>query len=516
MSEAATPPAIQIGQPASAALSHAEIMRVMAGVMICILLAALDQTVVIPALPAIASELGAYSQLSWIVAAYLITSTISTPIYSKLSDIFGRRRLLIVCIALFMATSVLCAVAQSLNQLVWFRALQGLGGGGLMALTQAAIADVMSPRQRARYQAYISLVWAVSSVSGPLVGGFLAESLSWRWIFWINLPVGATAMWACHNGLRRLAPPVLSGKPRLDVIGMLLLSGALSFLLLALGWGGGVYAWGSYQILSLVGFGIVLFLLLILQELRVTDPLLPPRVFTSRSYVASVIVSTLMSLLLFMCLFTIPLYFQLERGATAAQSGIYLVPFLLANAAGNVAGSRYARRFGTLRGEMRVASFLCCVGLISLAVLPLDAPVWMIIVAMVVIGPGIGGCFIGSMMGGQNALRAKDIGAGTGALLVLRSVGGASGSTLAGTIIASGLVAIQKAGNPAHSMQRGATALADATNGGLNGAATHLGWAFGMVYAVAAVFAAITFAVTLWMPDARLRELPLLAGQISE
>jgi MFS family permease len=135
-------------------------MRVMAGVMICILLAALDQTVVIPALPAIASELGAYSQLSWIVAAYLITSTISTPIYSKLSDIYGRRRLLIVCIALFIATSMLCAVAQSLNQLVWFRALQGLGGGGLMALTQAAIADVMSPRERGRYQGYISAVWS--------------------------------------------------------------------------------------------------------------------------------------------------------------------------------------------------------------------------------------------------------------------------------------------------------------------------------------------------------------------
>jgi cyanate permease len=320
-------------------------------------------------------------------------------------------------------------------------------------------------------------------------------------------------MWACHNGLRRLSPPVLSGKPRLDVVGMLLLSGALSFLLLALGWGGGVYAWGSYQILSLVGVGIVLFLLLILQELRVNDPLLPPRVFTSKSYVASVIVSTLMSLLLFMCLFTIPLYFQLARGATTAQSGIYLAPFMLANAAGNVAGSRYARRFGTLRGEMRVASFLCFVGLISLAVLPLDAPVWTIVVAMVVTGPGIGGCFIGSMMGGQNALRAKDIGAGTGALLVLRSVGGASGSTLAGTIIASGVIAIQKTGGPA---QRGATALADAARSGLNGAATHLGWGFGMVYAVAAVFAAITFAVTLWMPNARLRELPHLAGQISE
>jgi MFS family permease len=181
----------QIHLHAGSALSHAEIMRVVWGAMICILLAALDQTVVIPALPSIAGELGGYKQLSWIVAAYLITSTISTPIYGKLSDIYGRRRLLVACIAIFVVTSILCAMAQSLTQLIWFRALQGLGGGGLMALTQATLADVMSPRERGRYQAYIAAVWAVSSVSGPLVGGFMAEDISWRSIFWINLPVGA-------------------------------------------------------------------------------------------------------------------------------------------------------------------------------------------------------------------------------------------------------------------------------------------------------------------------------------
>jgi EmrB/QacA subfamily drug resistance transporter len=513
MSEASIAPASPIRQPASSGLSHAEIMRVMSGVLICILLAALDQTVVIPALPAIGSELGAYSQLSWIVAAYLITSTISTPIYSKFSDIYGRRRLLIICIGLFIATSMLCAVAQSLNQLIWFRALQGLGGGGLMALTQAAIADVMSPRERGRYQVYISAVWAITSISGPLVGGFMVQTLSWRWIFWINLPIGAIAMWACHNGLRRLSPPGLSSKPRLDVIGMLLLSGSLSLLLLALGWGGDVYAWGSYQIMTLVAAGLVLLVLLVLQELRVNDPLLPPRVFKSKSYVGNVTVSTLMSLLLFMCLFAIPMFFQIARGTTAAQSGFYLAPFMLSSAAGNVAGSRYAKRFGTMRGEMRVASFSCCMGLILLATLPLDAPVWAILIAMIVTGAGIGGSFIGSMMGGQNALSARDTGAGTGALLVLRSVGGASGSSLAGAIIASGLIAIHKTGTatamPAtHPMQYGAAALANAAN---SGATTHLGWGFGMVYAVAAMFAAIAFAVTLWMPNTRLREAPHFA-----
>jgi EmrB/QacA subfamily drug resistance transporter len=485
MLKALAPP---LGRPAASGLSHADLMRVMTGAMICVLLAAIDQTVVIPALPAIGSELGSYRQLSWVVAAYLITSTVSTPIYGKLSDLYGRRRLLLACIAVFVATSILCAAARSLDQLIWYRALQGLGGGGLVALTQAAIADVMSPRERGRYQGYLSAVWAVASVSGPLFGGFIAQSFSWRWIFLINLPVGVAAMWACQRGLRRFKPPMLSQQPRLDIAGMLLLAGALSVLLLALAWGGNVYAWTSLQILGLVGSGFCLLLLLIVQELRAHDPLLPPRVFANASYVTSAVVSTFTSLLLFMCLFTIPLYFQLSRGATPAQSGIYVAPFMLASAVGNLAGSRWAGRVGTLRGGLRMSSALCCVGLILLALLPLNAPNWTVVAAMLVTGPGVGGCLIGSIMNAQNALIAQDIGSGTGALLVLRSVGGASGSTLAGSIIASGLMAV------AHTARATAAHIA-----GLEAR-------FGMVYAIAAAFAAITFLVTLWMPNVPLRD----------
>lgn len=481
------------------------------GVMICILLAALDQTAVIPAVPAIGHDLGAYTQLSWIVAAYLITSTISTPIYAKLSDIYGRRRLLITCLAAFIVTSMACGAAQSLNALIWFRALQGLGGGGLMALTQAAIADVVSPRERGRYQGYISAVWALASLSGPIIGGIVAQAVSWRWIFWINLPIGAAAMWVCRNGLRRLSPPAHPGKPKLDIAGMLLLAIALSLLLLALGWGGSIYAWGSPQILGLVALGCCLLLLLVAQELRARDPLLPPRVFASSSYVTNIAVSTLASLLLFMCLFTIPLYFQFVRGASAAQSGIYVAPFMLSSAAGNVAGSRWARHFGTMRGGLRIATGLIFSGLIFLALLPPDAPVWMVIAGMAATGPGIGACLIGSIMSAQNALSAKDIGAGTGALLVLRSVGGASGSTLAGAIIASALTGLQQAAAStaalaAHPMQRGAAVMARTAGDGLTATAAHLGRGFGMVYITAAVFAAVSFAVTLRMPNTPLRE----------
>lgn len=217
----------------ASAFSHSGALRVISGVILCILLAALDQTVVIPALPAIASDFGAYEQLSWVIAAYLITSTISTPIYGKLSDTYGRRRLLLVAISIFIATSILCALAQSLPQLIWFRALQGLGGGGLMALAQAAIADGVPPRERGRYQGYLSAVWAVASVSGPIVGGLVTEHWSWHWIFWINLPLGTVAMWACHKGLKRLNPSQKVERSRIDLMGMVILTGAISCLLLA-------------------------------------------------------------------------------------------------------------------------------------------------------------------------------------------------------------------------------------------------------------------------------------------
>jgi len=491
--------------------SHAEILRVILGVMVCIFLAALDQTVVIPALPAIASDLGAFRQLSWIVAAYLITSTISAPIYGKLSDIYGRRRMLMACISIFIATSMLCGAVQSLNQLIWSRALQGLGGGGLMALAQSAIADVVSARARGRYQGYISAVWAITSLCGPVVGGFMVQSLSWRWIFWINLPIGALAMWACQNALHRLPPPVRAGKLQLDIVGMLLLSGAITAWLLVLGWGGTVYAWRSYEILGLVILGFCLLLLLIGQELRSHNPLLPPRLFQSQSYVASLTVSTLTSVLIFMCLLTVPLYFQLARGSTAAQSGTYLVPFMLSSAAGNIAGSRCGRHFGTFRGALRIATTLCVSGFTLLAVLPLNAPVWAVIAGLIIAGLGVGTCLIGSMTSAQNALIANDIGSGTGALLVLRSVGGASGSSLAGAVIASGIVASKRAGgggafSSAHSLHLGAAAMDYATQSGATTAASHLGGAFAMVYTIAALVAAISFVVTVRMPATPLRE----------
>lgn len=437
-------------------------MRVMSCAMICVLLQAIDQTVVIPALPAIGRDLGAYDGLSWIVAAYLITSTISTPIYAKLSDLYGRRRLLIACIAVFIATSIFCALARSLNQLIWFRALLAcrllLGAKSLVAMD--LLAQFANRRSRD-----------------------------------VDVPNRITSTAAAHH----------ASKPRLDIIGMLLLAGALSILLLALGWGGTTYAWASWQIMGLVAFGCCLLFLLVKQELRAHDPLLPPRVFMSSSYVASAIIAIVTSSVLFICLFTIPLYFQFVRGATTAQSGIYLAPFMLASAAGNVAGARWAKHSGTMRAEIRIASGICCAGLVMLTFLPMTAPIFVIIVALILTGPGVGGCLIGSTINGQNALSGKDMGSGTGALLVLRSAGGAIGSTLAGAIIACGMVTAQHgAGGTmsaiAHSTQHTSATLAQVA--GVAGLSSY----FGMVYAAAAGLAFVPFGVSLFMPNVPLRE----------
>ncbi|WP_454001782.1 MDR family MFS transporter [Afipia felis] len=485
--------------------SHPEILRVMWGVMICIFLAALDQTAIIPALPAIASDLGTYTQLSWVVAAYLITSTISTPVYGKLSDIYGRRRLLAICLSVFITASVLCGLARSLDQLIWFRAIQGCGGGGLMALTQAAIADVVSPRERGRYQGYISAVWALASLSGPIVGGIIAQSLSWRWIFWVNLPIGLVAMWVCHRGLRGLSSPVLSSKPKLDIIGMLLLTGGLLLLLLGLGWGGKLYSWASYEIIGLMSLGSMFIFLLVFQEMRAHDPLFPPSIFRNSTYIANLIVSTFTALLLFMCLFTIPLYFQLCRGMTAAQSGMYIAPFMIASAFGNVAGSRWGRYFGAMRACMRISTALSCLGLLLFALLSLDTPLWGVVAVLVMLGIGSGTSMICSITNSQNALSPTNMGTGTSALLLLRSVGGAAGSTLAGAIIAAGLMS-SRPGLDTSALTPEILLDHSATLAGVSSMSEGLSSSFQMVFLAASALAAISFIVTLFMPNTPLRE----------
>ncbi len=410
--------------------THAQIKRVLWGVVVCMLLAAIDQSVVVPAMPAIASDLHGFDHLAWIVSAYLITSTSSMPIYGKLSDLYGRRALLLPAIVLFVTASALCALSQSLVQLIAFRALQGIGGGGLMSMAQATIADVVAPRERGRYQAYMATTWATASVSGPIVGGWITDHLSWHYIFWINLPVGIGAFLVAGRVLKMLR--VQHRRSVIDYAGAALLTALVTSFLLVMSWGGIEYAWDSWQIAVLLAGVLVLLAGLAWREYVAIDPLLPPRLFANSVLMCGVSIAAMCSAAMLGATFLLPLLFQLVRGVDASSSGAMLVPLLASGPIGSIIAGRTVRRLGRGRIVVLVGTALATLCYFLLSTEPNLVAT---LVLMAAVGMSTGLCMPTSMVIVQNAAGRRDVGAGTGALLTLRSMGGAFGSTLAGALL---------------------------------------------------------------------------------
>jgi EmrB/QacA subfamily drug resistance transporter len=415
--------------------THAQILRVITGILLCILLAAIDQTVVVPAVPAIAADLHGFGHLSWIVAAYLLTSTAATPIYGRLSDMYGRRALLLPAIVVFVIASVLCALAGSLWQLIAYRALQGLGGGGLMAMSQAAIADVVAPRERGKYQAYMAGTWGVASIAGPILGGWMTDALSWRYIFWLNLPLGIAAFFLSSRALRILV--VRHVKARIDYAGASLLTGFVTAALLLMSWGGSEYAWTSPTILALGLATVVLLVATVVRERTALDPLLPPRLFSNSVLVGGVVVACCTAGAMFGGTFLLPLYFQLLKGANAADSGSLIVPFLAANVVGAYLAGQFAQRLGRTKPLVLGGAGIATVGFVLLAFLGAEAGHLVTIVDQTVVGFGIGTVMPSSLVMVQNAAERRDVGIATATMLFLRAIGAAVGSTLVGTLLAA-------------------------------------------------------------------------------
>ncbi len=422
-----------------AAIAEDEKRRIILGVLLAMLLAALDQTIVAPAVPVIGKALGDPDYLPWIVSAYFLTATAVTPLYGKLADIVGRRRTLFLAIGIFVLGSIICALAPTMLTLVIGRGIQGMGGGGLMALAQTVIGDVVTPRERGRYTGYISTIWAISSVGGPVVGGVFAQHLHWSLIFWINLPLAAVAIAMANAPLRRLPQP--DRKARLDIVGALLMMGATVLFMLVLTWGGSRYPWGSAVIYELSGAALFLSLLFVLHQRRTREPLVPFSVLRN-AIVATGTVSIFFSMAAYVGLSVyLPLYLQLVQGLDAASAGIALVPMVLATVVGaNFAGRTMAKVVHYKRVAV-YGGLLAIIGTLALAALERSINLWQAEVLLMVVGAGMGTQFPTITVSVQNAVDPRDLGIATAMLAFLRSLGSAIGlATLGGIILAGGIV----------------------------------------------------------------------------
>jgi len=412
-----------LASPASSGLSQTQIRTILIGVVLAMLLGALDQTIVATALPTIGRELGDVRNLSWVVTAYLLTATAVTPLYGKLSDIHGRRSMLLLAIAVFLGGSVACALSRDVYVLVAARALQGLGGGGLLSLGMTIIGDVIAPRERGRYQAYFAAVFVTSSIAGPVLGGFFAQHLHWSFIFWINLPLGVVAYLMTNRVLRLL--PRHDRPHRIDAIGALVMVIATVTLLTMLSWGGTTYSWTSWQIAMLAAVSALSWGLFALRLRLAPEPFIPPNVLANavvRNGIAStaLVVGTMVGLTVY-----VPLYFEAVLGLTASQSGLALIALMGGTVTGATTAGRIMARFEHYKRAGVAGLALGVAAMAVMAEWPVSFSVVGVEVLLAITGVGIGTTFPITTTSVQNAVTPHELGTTTGVLNFFRSLGGA-------------------------------------------------------------------------------------------
>ncbi len=424
----------QAGLPQTA--DQRRIWVIFSGLMLALLLASLDQTVVATALPTIVSDLGGLSQLSWVVTGYLLTSTVSTPLWGKLGDLYGRKRLFQASIVLFLLGSALCGISQNLAELILFRALQGLGGGGIFVLSQALIADVVPPRQLGRYQGVFGAVFGVSSVAGPLLGGFFVETLSWRWIFYINLPIGAAALLVLALALPAMGQP---GQHTIDYLGTVLLSVAGSLLILLTSLGGSVAPWGSAPIILLAMVAGVFTLGFVLVEQRAAEPVLPLPLFRNAVFSLSSAIGFVVVFALYGATTYLPLFLQVVNGASPASSGLRLLPMIMGLLLTSVTSGQLISRWGRYKAFPIAGTAVMTLGMFLLSRLSEHTSVLVESLSMAVLGLGVGLVTQVLVMAVQNAVDYRNLGAATSGVIFFRSIGGAFGTAIFGAIFSNQL-----------------------------------------------------------------------------
>lgn len=423
-----------ISEAAPSYLTHPEILPVVRGVALCILLSAVDQTIVVPAVPKMAAQLHGGQHLAWIVSAYLLTGTAATPVFSKLSDLYGRRHLMQAAVIIFVLASLGCAIAQTLPQMLLLRAIQGVGGAGLITLAQIAMADVIPPRERGRYQIYMSGTWGIASLGGPILGGVLTDFVSWRAIFWINLPLGIVAYIFSSRALAGLRRPARDNS-KIDYAGAALLMVTITALLMLISSAGADFAWISRPSALLAGIALLGLVLTVLQEARAETPMLPLHIFANKIVLGGLALSFCNTLCTFGAVLLLPLYFQYIRHTNAAYSGFYSTPFMLSFVFFSYVGGRISRMIGRTKPTMLIALIFCLPSLLLLASMGKATPIPLCLLYMVLLGGGIGLVQPNITVAVQNAAARADVGVATGCMLLFRAIGGATGATLAGTFM---------------------------------------------------------------------------------
>ena len=413
-------------------LSHRRIMIIYSGLMLGMLLAALDQTIISTALPTIVGDLGGLNHLQWVVDAYLVTSTCSTLLWGKLGDLYGRKIVFQAAIVIFLAGSALSGLAHSMVQLILFRGVQGLGAGGLMALAFAIIGDILSPRQRGRYQGYMMAVFSLSSVAGPAIGGFLTQSYSWRWCFYVNVPVGIVALVVTSTVLNL---PFRRVNHRVDYAGAALQVGAVGAILLVTIWGGVSYSWTSAPIIGLALGGVLLIVLFIRQEKRASEPVLPLRLFRNSVFNATNVAGFLAGMAMFGGTVFMPLFLQLVTGVSPTLSGLLVLPMMAGVTASSVSIGRLITRTGRYKVWPLIGSVLMPTGMYLLSFMTAATPRWEAGAFMLVLGLGMGMIMPVLIVAIQNATDQADMGTATSANTFFRSMGMSFGVAVFGTIM---------------------------------------------------------------------------------
>ncbi|PRY43387.1 MDR family MFS transporter [Umezawaea tangerina] len=434
MTTEATPVA---GTGSPAQFTHRQIMVTMSGLVIAMLLAMLDNMIVAPALPTIVGDLGGLSHLAWVTTGYVLASTASTPIWGKLGDLFGRRITFISSVVVFLAGSALAGMSQNMGELIAFRAMQGLGAGGLMVGVLSIVGEMIPPRERSKYMGLMMAVMPVAMIGGPLAGGFITDNFSWRWAFYVNLPLGAIALVVCWFTLAKL--PRGTGRAKIDWLGAGLLTVWITSLVLITSWGGTEYDWSSPTIIGLVVLTLAAFVAFVVVQRRVAEPIMPLRVFTNLNFNLSGGLAFISGFAMFGAVTFLPQFQQFVQGSSATNSGLLLMPMMIAAMAVSLASGTIIGKTGHYKVFPIVGSTLIALSLGLFATIDVDTTKTTTAFYMVLLGAGMGCLMQTSTLIAQNSIELRDIGAGTGASTFLRNMGSSLGVSLLGALYTSSL-----------------------------------------------------------------------------